>query len=164
MDIGPKKALAAIRKSADLEGNNGIFLLAKVYDDGLCGVEKNLDKALSLYNKIARFQSGKNGWSSYPPAVKKLAWLYQGNNGAPLDAAKAIQWLDFQGDDKAYFQIGQLYDYGKGIKQNHQLAFENYLKSAKLGNKHAAHKVAQCYEKGIGVEKNRKEAERWKGK
>jgi TPR repeat protein len=66
-----------------------------------------------------------------------------------------------QGDVKAQYAVGEMYEKGKGAVRNLQMAFTWYLKAAEQGDVKAAYKVGYCYLKGKGVGKDYEEALTW---
>jgi len=92
-----------------------------------------------------------------------------------LDAAasKAYQADDFmtafsdwsaaatQGDAKAEYELGSLYDSGWGVPQNYALAIHWYSKAAEQGNADALHSFELAYQAGHGVPQDYIEAYKW---
>jgi hypothetical protein len=66
-----------------------------------------------------------------------------------------------QGDAKAQYTVGEMYEKGKGAVRDAQKAFEWYSKSAEQGNKKAAYKLGRAYLDGKGVSKNNRKALSW---
>lgn len=66
-----------------------------------------------------------------------------------------------QNYDKAQYRLGYLYDYGKGVKQNHVIAKGWYLKAAEQGYMRAQHNLGHMLEHGDGVKKNSRLARVW---
>lgn len=60
--------------------------------------------------------------------------------------------------------IGFLYQEGKGVKQDQQIAAKWMEKAAKAGQAWAAHKLASYYTDGFGVKKDQKQAFQWQKK
>ena len=54
-----------------------------------------------------------------------------------------------------------MYKIGKGVAQNHQLAFKYFEKAAKSGHTNSMVELGVCYEYGNGVIKNYTEAGNW---
>ena len=87
-----------------------------------------------------------------------------------LQKEKTIQQLSYidslikkaeNGDVNASFELGLLYESGKGTKKNFEQAFKWYSVVAKRGMSNAQVKVGDMYLNGIGVEKNQKNAVEW---
>lgn len=68
-----------------------------------------------------------------------------------------------QGNERAQFWLGFMYDEGLGVKQNYAEAMRFYLLAAEQGYQVAQMNIAYMYEKGRGVEQNDDEALRWSG-
>lgn len=74
-------------------------------------------------------------------------------NCKPQDAFARLQELAKQGDPKALFMLGRVYNLGgedfdlPNIKQNYDLAMEYFVRSAKLGYAEAQDTIARYYEK-----------------
>lgn len=66
-----------------------------------------------------------------------------------------------QGDAKAQYTVGEMYEKGKGAVRDAQKAFEWYSKSAAQGNKKAAYKLGRAYLDGKGVSRNYGKALSW---
>lgn len=66
-----------------------------------------------------------------------------------------------QGDTKAQYAIGKMYEKGRGTDKNQVKAFQWYIKSAKQGNKRAAYKIGYGFLKGRGISKNSGKALKW---
>lgn len=65
---------------------------------------------------------------------------------------------------EAQEELGEMYELGKGIKQNYKLATEWYLKAAEQNNVSAQYNLGEMYEKGKGVEKDLSIALKWYNK
>ena len=77
------------------------------------------------------------------------------------DYAKAIVKLKVaaeKGHKKAQYRLGFCYDKGKGVKENDQLAFQLYSKSAAQGYAKAQYQLGKCYKDGEGTTKDRAKA------
>ncbi len=66
-----------------------------------------------------------------------------------------------QGDTKAQYAIGEMYEKGKGTEKSPGKAFNWYSKAAKQGDKKAAYKVGRAYLDGKGVSRNYTKAHSW---
>lgn len=69
-----------------------------------------------------------------------------------------------QGNAKAQYALGTMYDDGQGVKRDYQQAFEWYQKSAQQGHPEAQFNLAVMYRKGYGVKKDKAVAKEWFGK
>ena len=87
-------------------------------------------------------------------------------NCKPQDAFARLQELAKQGDPKALFMLGRVYNLGgedfdlPNIKQNYDLAMEYFVRSARLGYGEAQSTIALYYWRGYN-ETRQKEALYW---
>jgi len=80
------------------------------------------------------------------------------------DYATALQeWqpLAEQGNASAQYNLGWMYDNGKGVQENGVEAAKWYRKSAEQGNASAQYNLGLMYENGQGVQEDDAEAVRW---
>ena len=69
-----------------------------------------------------------------------------------------------QGDADAQFNLGNMYDNGKGVKQDYFEAVKWYRKVAEQGNANAQVLLGFLYILGKGVQRNKALAKEWFGK
>ena len=86
----------------------------------------------------AAFRSG-----DYPRAVKRVG-----------PAAE-------RGDARAQAYLGFMYQYGRGVPQNHGMAVYWYRRGAEQGNPTAQHLLGLMYDKGMGVPTDHVTAHIW---
>lgn len=97
-----------------------------------------------------------------PPAVDK----FQSGTSA-LDAgqyAKARElWLPLaeNGDVRAQYALGRLYEKGKGVERDFAQAFVWYRKAAEKGHADSEYRLAVGYAYGLGIQKDEGEALSW---
>lgn len=107
---------------------------------------KDYKRAAEWYTKAAEL--------GYPPAQRRLAYMYYVGKGVAQDYKKAFDWClkaAEQGNQIAQCQVGCLYESGLGVVQDYHKALEWYAKSASLGNKLADFYASRlAYEKKIG--------------
>tara|TARA_Y100000296_G_scaffold85902_1_gene123967 strand:- start:1193 stop:1624 length:432 start_codon:yes stop_codon:yes gene_type:complete len=86
-------------------------------------------------------------------------------NFAPrFGAQTSISYYRFdaeQGDVRAQFNLGYMYETGKGVSQNHKLAVTWYSLAAEQGYAPAQFNLAVMYRNGQGVPQNDKTALKW---
>jgi TPR repeat protein len=86
------------------------------------------------------------------PSVKKyhnaIALLEEGDQKAAHDIFMS---LSDQGDDRAQYQLGQMYDYGQGVDRNIDKAVYWYERASAAGNKQAQHSLGIIYIVGRGL-------------
>lgn len=78
-----------------------------------------------------------------------------------VHSARLLQPIAENGDARAQFNLGQLYEQGKGVNQNFQQAMRWYRLSAVQGNSWAQYNVGQMYEDGLVVERSYVRALMW---
>lgn len=87
-----------------------------------------------------------------------IGYLYDfGQGGLPQDYTQAATWYQLalgQNVPLALNNMGELYQYGLGVSQNDQKAFELYLKSSAQGNRKGQYLAGYFYEQGRATTKN----------
>ncbi len=104
-------------------------------------------------------------WAKY--IVFALAMVF--SNTAALAAVDYILEQKFhtelakaeQGDAKAQYAIGEMYEKGRGIERNPRQAFSWYSKATQKGNMKAEYKLGVAYLNGNGIRKNYQKAHNW---
>jgi TPR repeat protein len=76
-----------------------------------------------------------------------------GREGGGIDVA-LVQQQALRGLDGAQFELGAMYQFGRGVKQNQPLAVEWYQKSAAQGNAKAMCNLGWAYQNGKGVKQD----------
>ncbi|HEB94260.1 MAG TPA: sel1 repeat family protein [Gammaproteobacteria bacterium] len=69
-----------------------------------------------------------------------------------------------QGDAKAQYAIGEMYEKGRGVEKDPRQAFSWYSKATQQGNMRAEYKLGMAYLNGIGIRKNYRKAHDWLNK
>jgi uncharacterized protein YjdB len=125
-----------------------------MYQNGR-GTEKNIDKAVELYEKAAKNDSSA--------AYSDLGDLYVNGQGVPKDLTKAIAYFEKGaelGSSYSYGQLGWIYAYVDGLEGGHD--FEKariyYEKGAELDSPYCNERLGIFYEEGKGVEKDPEKA------
>ena len=90
----------------------------------------------------------KAGWKAYEKGDFSGAF----NEWGPLAES---------GDPRAQFNLGVLYDEGKGVVRDRSLAIEWWTRAAKNGDPQAQHNIALAYLAGTGVPRNFETAIGW---
>lgn len=83
---------------------------------------------------------------------------------APKDYGKAVSWYKkaaVKGQVEAKYNLGVLYENGKGVTIDFEKAFKWYLSAGNDGHAGAQLNVGNMYSKGAGVSQNYREAARW---
>ena len=76
-------------------------------------------------------------------------------------AAKEYRIAAEQGDAKAQYELGRMYDLGDGVQQDLVQAAEWYRKAAEQDNADAQHELGRMYKKGNGVQQDVVQAAEW---
>jgi TPR repeat protein len=150
-----RSCLALIVKASGLGHGGALYYLALFYLNGHDGLDipacspqdfvKRLDAAVEAGDSDALFLRGHCS--------------YQGDNGYPLDYAKALG--DFlqasdAGNADAAVSAGAILHQGRpGVRQNLQKAFELYQHGGELGNIEGWRNVVACYLTGEGVPRSK---------
>ena len=66
-----------------------------------------------------------------------------------------------QGNAAAQFNLGLMYDSGRGVRQDYTKAVQWYRKAAEQGNVEAQHNLGAVYVNGQGVHQDHKIAKEW---
>ena len=66
-----------------------------------------------------------------------------------------------QGNAAAQFNLGLMYDSGRGVRQDYTKAVQWYRKAAEQGNVEAQHNLGAVYVNGQGVRQDHKIAKEW---
>ena len=123
-----EEALKCFRKAANQNSPYGYYRVGYMYEKGL-GVKKDPEKALEWYKKGAA--------QGFCIAESQLAGLYErGDDGVPQDFTKARQWYlraIEHGCNYDMFKLGQMYEYGRGVERNKDIAYDWYLNAANKG-------------------------------
>ncbi|GEM45434.1 caspase family protein [Deinococcus cellulosilyticus] len=87
-----------------------------------------------------------------------IGYLYDfGQGGVPQDYTQAATWYQLavqQNVPLALNNMGELYQYGLGVAQSDQKAFELYLKSSAQGNRKGQYLAGYFYEQGRATPQN----------
>lgn len=77
------------------------------------------------------------------------------------DEIKRLEELVKQGDADAMTRLGEMYQIGKGVPQNFEIAQELYEEAIKLGNAGAMNNLGSMYYFGQGVSQDYSKAKEW---
>lgn len=172
------KAFKEYKKLADKGDDLAQYKLGDFYFDGK-GTAANRDMAIEYWNHAAK-QGNMNAclklykYSRTP--ADKLQWLSKiaenGNGDAMLllsrfyreqnDKKQMMQWLQKAcnaGCNQALYDMGEMYYYGDGYKQNYSRAYKYFNVAAVHGNTQAKEKIADYQYLGLeGTEQDKKAA------
>ncbi len=173
------------------QGNsNAQFQLGLIYETGE-GVSKDYSEALKWY-RLAAKQGHSEALKWFILAADKgnsdaqynLGLMYANGQGVNKNYREALRWCRLaakqghcasaewlrsvaqryanQGDSDAQFQLGLMYETGKGVPRNYCDAFKWFRLAAQQGNNDAEYKLGYMYENGLGVfKKGYAEASKW---
>ena len=170
------KGMQLLRHAADLGNADALYILAICYQKGKY-VEKDEKKAFELL------------WTSIqaentPKSIKKLGDFYRDGIGAAQayeDAARLYQAASDRGDAGAMIALSELYNEGKGVEKNVELAIQLQKKASEIyewnifgnmplefakeqaqqGDEEAMYQLGNRYDNGDGVEQNPEVASDW---
>lgn len=166
-----EKHLKNIKENRNRDRN--YYGLALLYENGE-GIEKNMNEAFKSYFEAAKLE--------YKQAQIRLIEAYENGEIFDQDFNDVIKKYIFDKNNKQHdwvkYILAICYEKGIGVEKNAELSmqyylsefdeefvrpknFNKYLEAAKNGNTHAQYIVANCYAKGLGVEKNDEEAFKW---
>ena len=83
------------------------------------------------------------------------------NRGDYIKAARLLRPLADQGNARAQFNLGVMYERGQGVPQFDTEAVQWYRKAAEQGHASAQFNLGMLYFNGQGVPQNAQEAEKW---
>ena len=157
--------IGTLCRKAEAEDANKMDDLADYYKNGW-GVEKNVKRALELYEKAAQ--------CGIAASMKSLSRLYRFNATSNEDVAKADEWarkyierLTQKGGGAARGMadscvgVGNYYRYGYGVEVNPTEAYEWFAKAAEKKSWAAMLKLASMCRDGEGCKRDLVAAEEW---
>lgn len=156
-----KKALELFKKATDLKSSSGAFNLGLIYMEGI-GCDKNYQKGVKAWEKAVEFGDGSAANNLYcyyygtaydmkkKDKQKAKNYLMKGAELGDAFAQKNLAWLYFNGSDI--------------IKKNENQGFIYAKLAADQGQADACEMVADCYERGIGTNRDPKKAEEYRNK
>jgi uncharacterized protein len=112
---------------------------------------KHLILLITLFS-LCMVSVASGGWEEAKSAFEK---------GDSVTAFKEFKTLAEQGDPRAQFNLGTMYDNGEGVPQNYAEAVKWYGKAAEQGRPNAQNNLALMYLEGQGVARNYDEAVKW---
>jgi TPR repeat protein/uncharacterized caspase-like protein len=138
-------------KAADLNHSGGMYRLGRMAEAGH-GMAKDDIEAVSWYRKAVN--------RDHPYAMVALGLMYEQGRGVKRDSAEALRLFRQAGDKSnaaGLFYVGLSYEHSKDYEKSSR----NYAAAARLGNTPAMHNLAIAYDRGRGVEQNRRLAAEW---
>lgn|GEM_PF-2744389 len=117
------------------------------------GTKQNLEEAVVWFTKAAQ--------SGYLKAHYDLAVCYDRGNGVERNQVEAIEFYKkalAMGDNRALNKLAKYYEKEKEVTLYFDQMVSNLKEEALSGDKQAQYRLGFCYENGVGVEQNYKEA------
>ena len=101
-------------------------------------------------------------WFQVQPAVAEdFTQLRKSAEQGDAAAHDKLRHAAEQGDPEAQWSLGRMYEYGKGVAQDHREAVRWYRKAAEQGHASAQYNLGWMYATGKGVAQHHGEAEKW---
>ena len=122
-------------------------------DDRIGVMEEKIDALTDLFLESQQEQAAAQASVAMPTGQV----LYDAHTGLQVPVEDVIQWAQ-AGDPTAQYRLGELYYYGKGVKQSYEQALAWYRMAAGHRKADAQFALGNCYMDGIGVESDYKEA------
>ena len=140
--------------------------MGHIYERGLYGRKKDMKQAIAWYRRAATNAS----YTVKPGDAARRIAVYQGV--FTYNLLKANPEVDFRnlksgskviipGHPGAQFNLGVLYERGKGVPKSDKSAAEWYLKAARQEHPESQFSLAVMYENGQGMAKDLPEAAKW---
>ena len=154
--IDHNKAFKLFQKAARLGNADAQCCMGCCFKNGY-GTKVDYSKAREWYD----IASG-NGCAR---ALRHIGFCYQEGTGVEKDINRAMEWFDKAiklDDTNSMVTKGAIYYYGKdGITVNRSEGVKWYTKAAECGDSSGMWRLANCFLKGIGVEKDFDKAFLW---
>ncbi len=125
------------------------------WTDAALKIDMNNTEAENLKKEAAKGQK-----ANIVKEYMKMANEYY-KQGNYQEAIKWYKKAEEQGSADAQYSLGEMYYYGRGVKQNYQEAIKWYKKAEEQENEKAQYYLGEMYYYGKGVTKNYQEAIKW---
>jgi len=135
-------AQVLVKKRVAAGDPQAIFFLGNLHDHGRFGLEKDVTRAIELYERAAEL--GVKG------AHYNLGLLYHEGTDVETDTAKAIRHYEaaaMSGDVDARYNLGSI----EGIAGNHVIALQHMMIAVKLGNEDSLNTVKRMFMAGLAT-------------
>lgn len=142
-----------LKKPLELQEKQRIHHIARAFEKGIEGAERNLDKAASLYEAAAKLGE--------PWSLRSLGELYEAGNFYQKDmkrAAECYKEAAKLGDMVSYRFLGELYESGNGVEKDPKRAFEIYREASDKNDRWSALHAGLMCEAGNGTARDHKSA------
>lgn len=128
------------------------YLLAQFYQMGRGGLKPDYDKAKQWYTAAKK---------SFAPAAVALGFVYDTVDDDYLNAADNYQQAANRNNIRGIFNLGLVYEYGKGQPVNYDKAEALYLRAAQKGYGPAMNQLAGIYFRGDKGKRDEQKALHW---
>ncbi|KTC85900.1 tetratricopeptide repeat protein [Legionella drozanskii] len=125
------------------------FLLGQLYQLGRIGKEPNYAEAKKWYAAAQ---------AAYPKAAVALGFIYDTVEDNYLKALESYQLAAQKGDAVGEYDLGLIYEKGKGLPVDYAKAQALFTKSSDKGYSEAMTQLAGMYFNGLGAERNEQKA------
>lgn len=147
-------AFIAYERAADGADPQGINNLGWMYLNGY-GCDRDVEKAIELFEEAAELKN--------TTAMVNLGNIYEDDiyDFVLQDYDKAFHWYSKAadlGDPKGWFNVANMYHYGRGVEQNYEKAFEIFSALYEEGDKSTCFYMGLYHQMGFAVEQNYKKA------
>lgn len=163
-----QEAKRLFEKVSERDLDTAQLFIGRILED----TNASCDEIVAAYRKAAEMGCAETHyWYGLPVPVQFSgcaeaqnylgSWYENGENGLAVDYQEAFRWYKKaaeQGYDLAQINIGHLFDYGLGVKENKREAVKWYKRAASKNNVSAIYKVGLCYYFANGVGMDRREA------
>ena len=134
-----EKAFSLFSRAAELGNTEGIFYMGVSYHYGH-GVEKNIERAIELFEKAARkpLIKPKPRNVGVQGAQFMLGICYSAGVGKPIDYVESAKWFSKSSENgkvTAATNLGTQYWLGQGVEKNRERAIQYWKLGAGRGNK-----------------------------
>lgn len=148
-------AVEYFEHAVNLNNSNALKLLAWCYYSGL-GVDVSMHQAYDLYMRIS---NDDNGYAYF-----MLGEICCSNIEGNIDYNEAVYWYKKSaelGYRPAYYQLGDCYKYGLGVKADSEKSQEYYIEAFLAGDEDAIEAIDSdlIYKKGYSIYRQKKYAE-----
>lgn len=149
-DVDVQKARDLFEMAADFQDTTAMVLLGSMYEHGM-GAERDVSTAMRLY-KNSSDMGDSYGYLS-------LAKMYLSRDEA--EAKALLEKARLFGNDvvqcEALFELGRLYENGRGVERNYVTAFTLYRRCRRFGvtstTTKAVTRIGFLFERGHGTKK-----------
>ena len=188
LGVTPDKteAFEYFRKAAEQNNANAQYMLGVCYESGT-GIDRDNAESVRLYQlAVKSFQKNAEkgdaeaqlllghcyefGKGTEEDIVKAYKLYSKAADGGNVDAKKIMRAINsgkdmlqeaLQGNARAQYMLGNLYQRGEGVIKDDSTAVKWYRKAAEQGNHEAQYMLGTLYQRGEGVIKDDSTAAMW---